>query len=178
MPGLARGSHQPDVRLLEILGRMGASVADEARSACVVGPAGGLAGAGDVDLRDAPDLAPLVAVLGACAHGETRVVGAPHLRLKESDRIASLVRGLEAIGASVTPAADGFSIRGGAPLRGARIDTAGDHRLALAFGALGLVVDGIVLSDAAVASKSYPGFLSDLCRAAGTQEPSNPRRPE
>lgn len=178
VPGLSAATVQPDAALLGILERMGASVGESDQGVTVEGPIEGLEGAGEIDLRDAPDLAPLVAVLGAGASGETRVIHAPHLRWKESDRIASLVAGLKAVGADVTEAADGFSIRGPAPLRPGRIDTAGDHRLAMAFGVLGLVVPGITLSDGAVASKSYPGFLGDLLRAAGITESANPPVPE
>lgn len=112
--GLSVRSPQPDVALLSILERMGARVTEENGAAVVEGPADGarLVGAGDVELRDAPDLAPLVAVLAATARGTTRVVGAPHLRWKESDRIASLAAGLTALGVPVVERDDGFDVRG------------------------------------------------------------------
>lgn len=175
--GLAARSPQPDVSLLGILARMGARVGEEDGSAVVEGPPAdgeGLRGAGDVDLRDAPDLAPLVAVLAARARGTTRVVGARHLRWKESDRIASLAAGLAALGVPVVERDDGFEVRGGGPLRAARVETAGDHRLALAFGALGVAAGGIVLSEGGVVAKSYPGFLAALSRAATTESPTPP----
>ena len=177
VPGLPPGSIQPDAALLTILERMGARVTERNGAAVVDGPMGPLRAAGDVDLRDAPDLAPLVAVLAARADGETRVVGAPHLRWKESDRIASIASALTAIGADVVETADGFRVRPGPPRSRVRIDTAGDHRLALAFGALGLVEGGIVLSDAAVVAKSYPGFFT-RCEGLAGAESVNPSAAE
>lgn len=178
VPGLPSTTRQPDAALLGILGRMGARIEEEHGAIRVGGRCDRLEGAGDVDLRDTPDLAPLVAVLGACSSGETRVIHAPHLRLKESDRIASIARALRAVGADVVESEDGFTVRGPASLRAGRVDTAGDHRLALAFGVLGLAVPGITLSDGRVAAKSYPGFLDDLGRAAGIAESANPSAPE
>jgi len=169
--GLPAASRQPDVALLEILRRMGAGVTEEGGGVVVTASPGRLRAPGDVDLRDAPDLAPLVAVLAARAEGETRVVGAPHLRFKESDRIGSLARALVAVGADVTATDDGFRVRPGPAVPRARIDTAGDHRLALAFGALGVAQGGVVLSDASVVSKSYPGFFERCTLLAEAQNP-------
>jgi 3-phosphoshikimate 1-carboxyvinyltransferase len=168
VPGLAAEDAQPDVALLPVLARMGASIERTGGGDVRVrGPAGPLAGAGDVDLRDAPDLAPLVGALAAGAEGTTRVVGAPHLRAKESDRVASVVAAVRALGGDAVERPDGFEVRG-RPLRGGVVAVRGDHRLALAFGVLGLAVEGVVLAGAEAVEKSYPGFLRDLARAAGT----------
>jgi 3-phosphoshikimate 1-carboxyvinyltransferase len=111
------------------------------------------------------DELPLIAVLGAFAEGETRVVGAAELRVKESDRIAATVAGLRAVGARAEELEDGFLVTGTpGPLRG-RIETHGDHRLAMAFGVLGAAggnageVDGRACVDV-----SYPGFWAALER--------------
>ena len=166
--GLPRRSAQPDLALLPVLERMGASVRAGADGVPeVVGPGGGLRGAGEVDLRDAPDLAPLVAALGAAAEGGTRVTGAPHLRDKESDRVATVVAAVRAVGGEATPTDDGFEVLGRAgALRGGRVAVAGDHRIALAFGVLGLAVPGVVLDGVEAVSKSYPGFPEALAAAA------------
>jgi 3-phosphoshikimate 1-carboxyvinyltransferase len=166
VPGLPPSSRQPDVALLDVLRRMGCSVATTPDGwARVDGPRGGLSGAGAVDLRGAPDLAPLVAALALRADGESRVVNAPHLRLKESDRIASVVRAVSALGGDAQERDDGFAVRGGRP-RGGRVAASGDHRLVLAFGALGLAVPGVVVGGAEAASKSYPTLAADVARAA------------
>jgi 3-phosphoshikimate 1-carboxyvinyltransferase len=166
--GLGRGSPQADAVLLPLLERMGARVLEREGTATVRGPER-LRGTGEVDLRDAPDLLPLVAVLAATAEGETRVRGVAHARAKETDRLDRVARGLEALGARVSEEEDGLRIVGG-PLRGGVVDARGDHRLAFAFGVLGLAVPGLVLLGAEAVGKSHPGFWADLSRAAG--EPS------
>lgn len=167
VPGLPSQTAQPDAALLPILERMGARVSvAPTGEAVVTGPDGGaLRGAGDVDLRATPDLAPLVGVLAARAEGTTRVVRAEHLRGKESDRVSTVVAALRACGVRAEPAADGFVVEGGGA-RGGRVLVAGDHRIALAFGALGLVVPGIALSGGEAVSKSWPGGLDRLEEAA------------
>jgi 3-phosphoshikimate 1-carboxyvinyltransferase len=109
------------------------------------------------------DEIPVLAILAARAHGETRVTGAAELRVKESDRIASLVRNLREIGVRAEELDDGFVIEGtDAPLAG-RVDTAGDHRIAMAFGVLGILPRShIVIDDPGAASVSYPAFWSQL----------------
>lgn len=164
--GLGAGSAQPDVAALAVLTRFGARVeAGPDGDAVVVGPAR-LVGAGEVDLRDSPDLAPLVAALAAGADGETRVVGAPHLRDKESDRIETAVAAVRALGGDADGTDDGFVVRG-RPLVGGVVRVAGDHRLALAFGVLGLRVAGVVLAGVEAVAKSYPGFPAVLAAVAG-----------
>jgi 3-phosphoshikimate 1-carboxyvinyltransferase len=164
--GLPASTSQPDAALLPVLERMGARVdRTAAGEALVRGPGGRLRGAGDVDLRATPDLAPLVAALAAGAEGETRVVNAPHLVAKESDRVATAVAAVTALGGDAVPASDGFLVRG-RPLRGGTVRASGDHRVAIAFGVLGLAVEGVAIEGAEAASKSWPGFFEALDRAA------------
>ena len=109
------------------------------------------------------DELPLLACVATRALGETIVRGAAELRVKESDRIASVVRNLRSIGANVEELKDGFSVLGSpSPLRG-RVVTEGDHRIAMAFGILG-ALDGnaIEIDDRDCVSVSYPNFWSDL----------------
>lgn len=111
-----------------------------------------------IDLRDAPDLAPTVAACALFADGETTIVGAEHLRVKESDRIAVLCRELVKLGARAEERVDGLTIRPG-PLRGGvELDPERDHRMAMAFGLVGLRVPGVTVRDAGCVSKSYPDF--------------------
>src|SRR5262249_19158826 len=113
VPGLLATSSQPDVVALDVLARMGAVVeVDRAGIPSVAGTGRRLLGAGEVALGDAPDLAPLVAALAAGADGETRVVGAPHLREKESDRIATCVAAVRSLGGEAEPTDDGFAVKG------------------------------------------------------------------
>ena len=114
-----------------------------------------------MDLGEAPDLLPIVGVLAAGAQGETVVRGAGHARFKESDRLATVAAGIEALGGDARVEGDVLRIRGRA-LRGGRVAVAHDHRIALAFGVLGLVVPGVVLQGAEAVGKSYPTFFEEL----------------
>ncbi len=111
------------------------------------------------------DELPVIAVLAACAEGETVIRDAAELRVKESDRIALVSENLAAMGADVTPTADGMIIRGGCPLRGAAIRTAADHRIAMAFSVASLCATGdTVLDDGGCVAISYPSFYDTLRR--------------
>jgi 3-phosphoshikimate 1-carboxyvinyltransferase len=106
----------------------------------------------------------LVALLGAFADGETLVRGAGELRVKESDRIASVVEGLRGLGADIEATDDGFVVRGdGAPLPGGVIDARGDHRMAMLGAVAGLASsEGVEVVGMDAAAVSYPGFERDL----------------
>lgn len=109
------------------------------------------------------DELPLVAILGACAQGRTEVRGAEELRVKESDRIAEMAKGLRAMGGSIEERPDGFVIEGPQKLSGARINPQGDHRIAMAFAVASLVAEGeTILEDPSCATVSYPNFFEQL----------------
>jgi 3-phosphoshikimate 1-carboxyvinyltransferase len=114
------------------------------------------------------DELPLVALLGCFAEGETVVAGAGELRVKESDRIASVVDGLRGLGADIEAAPDGFAVRGTGGLRGGRLDARGDHRLALLGAVAGLASEqGVEVVGMEAATVSYPGFAEDLAKLIG-----------
>jgi 3-phosphoshikimate 1-carboxyvinyltransferase len=109
------------------------------------------------------DELPLVALLGCFAEGETVVSGAEELRVKESDRIATVVDGLRGLGADIEATTDGFVVRGGDGLRGGTIASHGDHRLAMLGAVAGLASrDGVTVDGMDAAAVSYPGFEADL----------------
>lgn len=111
------------------------------------------------------DELPLVALLGCFAEGETIVRGAQELRVKESDRIAAVVGGLRALGADIEDAPDGFAVRGTGGLAGGRLETYGDHRLALLGAVAGVASSyGVEVVGMEAASVSYPGFADDLAK--------------
>ena len=106
---------------------------------------------------------PALAIAAAYAKGRTRVRGAIELRYKESDRIASLCKQLQALGVNVTEFPDGFTIQGGEPIRGGVVDPQGDHRLAMALAISGLSVqEAVTILDAGIIAESYPGFPNAL----------------
>jgi 3-phosphoshikimate 1-carboxyvinyltransferase len=104
---------------------------------------------------------PILAVAATQARGETLVRDARELRVKETDRIASVVAELRALGAPIQEQDDGFVVEGPIPLRGARVHSHGDHRLAMALVIAGLVAEGeTVVEEADVFADSFPDFVS------------------
>ena len=114
------------------------------------------------------DELPVFFIAAACATGETVVTGAAELRVKESDRLAAMAAGLEAVGVQCELLPDGIRIRGGG-LRGGRVNSHGDHRVAMAF-AIASVRAGaaIEIDDVANVGTSFPGFPA-AARAIGLQ---------
>jgi 3-phosphoshikimate 1-carboxyvinyltransferase len=111
------------------------------------------------------DELPLVALLGCFAEGETVVQGAQELRLKESDRIATVVDGLRGLGAEIEATEDGFVVTGTGGLRGGTISSHGDHRLAMLGAIAGLAsTEGVEVDGMEAAAVSYPTFAEDLER--------------
>lgn len=118
------------------------------------------------------DEAPAWAVLAAAAEGVSQLTGASELRVKESDRIASLATGLRALGLGAAETPDGLAVTGGTPRGGARIATQHDHRIAMAFAMLGLRADEPVwFDDLASVPTSYPAFFDTLAILGGTIVP-------
>ena len=122
----------------------------------------------DVGGEDVPsmiDELPLLACVAAYADGETRIRGAAELRVKESDRIGAVVANMRALGVDAHEYPDGLAVVGARrPLTG-RVETHGDHRLAMAFGVLGAVPgNSIEIDDPACVDVSFPGFWTLLER--------------
>ncbi len=152
--GLGAGCRQPEYRLVDDLAAMGARVVKSAGATEVAG--GELRGI-DVDMNDRPDSVQTLAVVALFAKGRTRIRNVRNLRVKETDRLAALARELAKCGARVVEHADGIEIEPPAVVRGAEIETYGDHRMAMSFA----VVPGATILNPEVVSKSYPGFWRD-----------------
>ncbi len=117
---------------------------------------------GDLVLRSIDEL-PVLAVAAAFAHGATEVHDAAELRVKESDRLATVVSELTRLGATLHERDDGMTIDGEGGLRGGEARSHGDHRLAMALAAAGLVSrDGVTVEGAEVVAVSYPQFWDHL----------------
>jgi 3-phosphoshikimate 1-carboxyvinyltransferase len=113
------------------------------------------------------DEVPVLALAAAVADGDTIVRDAAELRVKETDRIATTSTELGRLGARIEPTADGMVIYGGglSPLRGARCDSHGDHRLAMTLAVAGLLAGGeTVIDNAHAVDVSYPAFWHDLAQ--------------
>jgi 3-phosphoshikimate 1-carboxyvinyltransferase len=155
--------------LLEVLRAMGAEISlERAREegsepvADVTVRSSYLAGVevGDGTVVRTIDEFPALAVAATQARGTTVVRDAAELRVKETDRIATVVSGLRALGARIEPQPDGFVVEGPARLKGAVVDSHGDHRLAMALAMAGLVAEGeVVIKNASCIDDSFPGFV-------------------
>jgi 3-phosphoshikimate 1-carboxyvinyltransferase len=109
------------------------------------------------------DEIPILAVAGALASGTTVIADARELRVKETDRIATVAENLRAMGVMVEETEDGMKILGGAKLHGARMNSFGDHRIAMAFAIAGLFAEGdTIIENVECVKTSYPGFLETL----------------
>jgi 3-phosphoshikimate 1-carboxyvinyltransferase len=161
VPGLARSSMQGDAVFADLLRRMGADVRWDTDAVEVRG-SGRLTGLGEIDLSAESDLVPTVATVAAFAQGATTVTGVGFIREKESDRIGDLAAELRACGATVHEHDDGLTVEGPASLHGATVRTHHDHRLAMALALIGLKVDGVVVEEPAVVSKSWPAYWTML----------------
>ncbi len=161
VPGLGVGALQGDARFADVLTAMGCQTTRTDDHVTVTG-AGALRGV-DLDMVDISDLVPTVAVVSAFAESPTRIRGVGFIREKESDRLGDLSAELRKAGVDVNETDDGLDIGpSSARLQPARLGTHHDHRLAMAFGVLGSAVDGIVVDDPDVVSKSWPGFWTML----------------
>jgi len=114
----------------------------------------------EFDASDTPDLVPTIAILGAVARGETKIYNAEHLRIKETDRIRTVVENLRRLGIHAEEREDGLVVKGG-KVKDGIVDSFGDHRIAMAFSVLGLVA-GITVKNAECVGISYPKFYDDL----------------
>ncbi|MDR2435095.1 MAG: 3-phosphoshikimate 1-carboxyvinyltransferase [Treponema sp.] len=120
---------------------------------------------GVFDLNATPDLLPAAAVTAAFARGDTALVNVAHARIKETDRVAVMVRELAKLGVNCTERPDGLVIHGGAGtgISGGAVDGHGDHRIVMAFAAAALGASGPVgITSAESAAVTYPGFLELL----------------
>lgn len=111
------------------------------------------------------DELPLLACLAAKAEGTTRITGASELRVKESDRLATVQRGLRKLGVSSRELSDGIEVEGGRVALSGRVETGGDHRIAMSFGILGAIAGNVIeVDDPGCVAISYPDFWAELSR--------------
>jgi 3-phosphoshikimate 1-carboxyvinyltransferase len=159
--GLSDTSRQGDRAVLEVLRAMGCEVQCAAGVFRVQPPPQGPRGT-VIDAKDIPDLVPPLAALACVSQGETRIVNAGRLRLKESDRLRALAEMLGGLGADIQETADGLCIQGKSELQGGTADAHGDHRIAMAAAVASIKCSAsVALSGWECVSKSYPAFWQD-----------------
>lgn len=163
LEGLNNSSPQGDREIVNVLRRFGAVITSE--NGRITAEKSQLKGI-NINVSDIPDAVPAVAVLAAFANGKTVITGGERLRLKESDRIKSVVYNLNKMGISAVETSDGMIITGGTP-KGAELCGFNDHRIVMAFAVAALAAKGeTLISDSESVNKSYPAFFADY-RALG-----------
>jgi 3-phosphoshikimate 1-carboxyvinyltransferase len=157
--GVGRSSVQGDVAFCDVLEAMGARVS-RGTDALAVAP-GRLVGI-DADLNHIPDAAMTVAMLALFAEGPTTIRNIANWRVKETDRLAAMATELRKLGADVHTTADSLRLVPPGRLRGATIDTYGDHRMAMCFGLAALGPEPVTINDPNCVAKTFPDYFSVL----------------
>ncbi|MGA1361605.1 MAG: 3-phosphoshikimate 1-carboxyvinyltransferase [Ilumatobacteraceae bacterium] len=172
--GLRRARLQGDSFVLEVARSMGLRVSDNGDDVVVERAAASRLAPVDVDLRDASDLVPAVAVACAAIDGTSTIRGVGFIRNKESDRIGDLVSCLRGIGAVAHETDDGLTIEGGRALEcRSAVPTHHDHRLAMAFSLPAAGGISIIIEDPSVVTKSWPGYFADMVGVLGPASTAN-----
>ena len=152
---LYKDSMQGDKIIVDIVQKMGANITTKENEIHI--QSDGKLKAFDVDLSNAPDLLPTVAVLMAQAEGTSKITGVEHARFKETDRVHNCAIELENVGVEVEEMKDGLIIKGKAT--GGMVDSHLDHRMVMAFYVLGMKIGNISIKDATCYDVSFPNFL-------------------
>ena len=155
--GLNTDSAQGDRAIAPLLRRFGAEVTENGEAVAV--RRGSLRGI-EIDASDIPDLVPALAVVAANAEGKTRIAHIRRLRLKESDRVESVLALIHSLGGKAEASEDEMVIHGTGGLRGGTADAFRDHRIAMAAAvAAGTAREPVTIIGAECVGKSYPGFF-------------------
>ncbi len=161
-------SAQGDREILALLSAFGAEVTVKQDSVTVSpAPLRGI----DINAKQIPDLVPVLAIVACAAKGDTRITGAARLRIKESDRIATTLAMIRALGGKAEELEDGLVIHGGTALTGGTVSGAGDHRIVMSAAVAALCCSGpVTILGAEAVKKSYPLFFEDAINRG--KEPS------
>ncbi|WP_461206362.1 3-phosphoshikimate 1-carboxyvinyltransferase [Clostridium sp. DL1XJH146] len=121
-----------------------------------------------IDVSQCPDLVPVLAVMAALSEGETRIINAARLRIKESDRLASTTTELKKIGAEIEELEDSLVIRGVKSFTGGEVDSWNDHRIAMAMAVASIrCTEPLIINNSGAVKKSYPHFWEDFKKLGG-----------
>jgi 3-phosphoshikimate 1-carboxyvinyltransferase len=174
--GLVHPSAQGDARFLDILKAMGCEVTygDEVANNAEIVVTGAPLRGGTFDCKDTPDIVPTLAAIAPLASEAVEIVNVANLRVKESDRIATVTSELRKLGARVDERPDGLRIEPGWSNDPAEIETHEDHRIAMAFAIAGIARGNVTIANDHVVSKSYPRFwktLDEVIAVSGREKP-------
>lgn len=166
VPGLGAECSQGDLRFVEILERMGCAVKIRTDATEVRGPGHprGLKGV-EADMNEISDTFITLAAIAPFASTPTRITGIAHTRHQETDRVSAVATELRRLGLGVQETHDSLRIIPGigqfvsSPVR---VETYGDHRMAMAFSLVGLVAEGVIIGDPACVTKTFPDYFERL----------------
>lgn len=158
--GLPDDSRQGDLRFLDALAQMGASVTRHAEM-IEVRPGRPLRGI-DIDANRFPDAAMTLATTALFAKGETTIRRIANWRVKETDRLAAMATELRKAGATIEEGPDFLAITPPPTIRHAAIDTYNDHRMAMCFSLLALAPASVTINDPACVSKTFPKYFEEF----------------
>lgn len=162
--GLRMDSKQGDKKILDIIRNAGAKIITMETGGLRILPPKQLLPQ-VIDASDIPDLVPPVAVLLAVSHGESRIINAGRLRLKECDRLEAVTSELNHLGAQIIIKEDSLIIHGKPQLQGGYVDAHNDHRIAMMAATASIVSENpVIILDSGCVCKSYPTFFDDFCK--------------
>ena len=164
LSGLNFNSSQGDIKAIELFKKFGANIT--VKDGILYVKPSELKGQ-NIDCSQIPDMVPALAVTAALSQGKTTIFGGSRLRLKETDRIKTVIAGLQAMGITATETPDGMVITGGSPV-GGTVDGSGDHRIVMAFSVLAAFSEGSTKIEGYTSvNKSYPNFFEDFKSIGG-----------
>ncbi len=164
LSGLNFGLPQGDSKIFNIVEQMnGRVVVDRVGGKLLVEESEKLEG-GEFNLRDSPDLLPVVSILALKAKSPVVINGISHARFKETDRVSNISTELRKLGATVVETDDSIAIQSPAVLKNASLESFDDHRLFMALSIASLLNDNTTVNGAESVDVSYPSFLDDLTK--------------
>lgn len=171
--GLNKDSLQGDKVILDILEAMGCNM-EESEEGIKVNPSKtkGI----EIDASNCPDLVPVLTVLASLSEGETKIVNAKRLRIKECDRLHAITKELNKLGANIIELEDSLIISGVNELKGGEVDSHNDHRIVMALAIAATRARGnVIINNPRAVEKSYPNFFKDYFKLGGECDEFNYR---
>jgi 3-phosphoshikimate 1-carboxyvinyltransferase len=172
--GLNKSSLQGDKIILDILTAMGCTI-EENDEGIRVNPSRtkGI----EIDASNCPDLVPILAVLASLSKGETRIINAKRLRIKECDRLHAITTELNKLGANIIELEDSLIISGVNVLKGGEVNSHNDHRIVMALAMAATRATGqVIINNHSAVEKSYPNFFKDYFKLGGEYDEFNYRK--
>ena len=164
LSGLNFGLPQGDSKIFNIVEQMNGRVdVDKVGGKLLVEESEKLEG-GEFNLRDSPDLLPVVSILALKAKSPVVINGISHARFKETDRVSNIATELRKLGVTVVETDDSIAIQSPAVLKNASLESFDDHRLFMALSIASLLTDHSTVNGAESVDVSYPSFLDDLTK--------------